>query len=169
MAFCLGVNHSFAGIKQADLCAYQSARQREVYWQSLRTIGMQHITGAKPRVFLFLQGPHGPFFNRLGADAACRAGANGLACWLQFAAMSAFWFDHSQKLHSLLRRCVRMPGRKRWRSLLDAEKGVTDLAFFTATRVLIHARSRRLSHRKANGIAGTRLRRRLHAPILGHL
>lgn len=84
------------------------------------------------RVFLFLQGPHGPFFHTLARmlrEAGCtvwRVGFN--------AGDRAFWFD-SKSYVPFRDQPTEWPARIR---TLIAEKGVTDLVLYGDTRA-IHA------------------------------
>ncbi|WP_425083370.1 capsule biosynthesis protein [Ruegeria profundi] len=98
---------------------------------------------ADPRVFLFLQGPHGPFFNALGRMLR----ASGAQTWrVGFnAGDQAFWFD---------RKCY-IPYRdalEHWPELLQAliaEKQVTDIVLYGDTRP-VHANAVRIA--KTRGI-----------------
>jgi len=86
----------------------------------------------KPRVFLFLQGPHGPFFNRL-ARMLGRAGAEVLRVGFN-AGDRAFWRDSATYI----------PWRGRaedWPEAFSAlvkERKVTDLVLYGDTR-FVHA------------------------------
>ncbi|WP_170759180.1 capsule biosynthesis protein [Ruegeria lacuscaerulensis] len=90
--------------------------------------------GLQRRVFLFLQGPHGPFFSGLGRMLR----SSGAEVWrVGFnAGDQAFWFDGSSFI----------PFRddpRRWpetlANLID-EKGVTDIVLYGDTRP-VHARA----------------------------
>lgn len=94
---------------------------------------MNYLTGEN-RVFLFLQGPHGPFFGKLGRMLR----KSGAAVWrIGFnAGDQAFWPDHASYI----------PYRDKidtwpdtFRSIL-AEKGITDLVLYGDTRP-IHAQA----------------------------
>ncbi len=92
---------------------------------------MGDSNGSK-RVFLFLQGPHGPFFARLG-QMLLRAGAD--VCRVGFnAGDSAFWRDHS----------IYIPFRGApddWPACLSdllETRGITDIVLYGDTRP-IHA------------------------------
>lgn len=95
------------------------------------------------RVFLFLQGPHGPFFHSLSRmlrEAGCtvwRVGFN--------AGDRAFWFDPASYI-PYRDRLEDWPDRIR---ALIAEKGVTDLVLYGDTRE-IHARA--ITVAKAQGL-----------------
>ncbi len=98
---------------------------------------------ADPRVFLFLQGPHGPFFNALGRMLR----ASGAQTWrVGFnAGDQAFWFDRKSYI----------PYRdapEHWPEVLQAliaEKQVTDIVLYGDTRP-IHANAVRIA--KTRGI-----------------
>ncbi|MBO9432814.1 capsular biosynthesis protein [Ruegeria sp. R13_0] len=98
---------------------------------------------ADPRVFLFLQGPHGPFFNALGRMLR----ASGAQTWrVGFnAGDQAFWFDRKSYI----------PYRDapvHWPEVLQAliaEKQVTDIVLYGDTRP-IHANAVRIA--KTRGI-----------------
>ena len=88
---------------------------------------MDTITGAR-HVFLFLQGPHGPFFARLGHMLG-RAGADIWRVGFN-AGDSAFWRDRSSYIpyHG---------APEDWADTLDAlltDKGVTDIVLYGDTR-----------------------------------
>jgi capsular polysaccharide export protein len=95
------------------------------------------------KVFLFLQGPHGPFFNRLGR--MLRLG--GATVWrVGFnAGDRAFWF-HPASYIPYKGNAAEWPAR--FETLLT-EKGVTDIALYGDTRG-IHARAVEIA--KARGI-----------------
>lgn len=103
---------------------------------------MSMATG-KPRVFLFLQGPHGPFFNALGRMLR-RTGAE---VWrVGFNAGDAFfWRDKTRFIPF-----QDQPGvwENRCAALLD-DKGVTDIVLYGDTRP-IHATAVRLA--RARGL-----------------
>ena len=83
---------------------------------------------AKKRVFLFLQGPHGPFFDKLGKMMR-RAGADVWRVGFN-AGDRAFWFQ--PKTYIPYRGTV-----DQWQSRFDdlvAEKGVTDIVLYGDTR-----------------------------------
>lgn len=103
---------------------------------------MSMATG-KPRVFLFLQGPHGPFFNALGRMLG-RAGAE---VWrVGFNAGDAFfWRD---KARFIPFQDTPEVWESRCAALMDA-KGVTDIVLYGDTRP-IHATAVTLA--KARGI-----------------
>ncbi len=98
---------------------------------------------ADPRVFLFLQGPHGPFFNALGRMLR----ASGAQTWrVGFnAGDQAFWFDRKSYI----------PYRdapEHWPEVMQAliaEKQVTDIVLYGDTRP-IHANAVRIA--KTRGI-----------------
>jgi capsular polysaccharide export protein len=89
---------------------------------------------AKKTVFLFLQGPHGPFFHRLGRMLQ-RAGASVWRVGFN-AGDRAFWFQPSTYIPfrgALLE----------WEDTFDAlvaEKGVTDIVLYGDTRP-VHAKA----------------------------
>jgi capsular polysaccharide export protein len=89
---------------------------------------------AKKTVFLFLQGPHGPFFHRLGRMLQ-RAGASVWRIGFN-AGDRAFWFQPSTYIPfrgALLE----------WEDTFDAlvaEKGVTDIVLYGDTRP-VHAKA----------------------------
>lgn len=93
---------------------------------------------ADPRVFLFLQGPHGPFFNALGRMLR----ASGARTWrVGFnAGDQAFWFDRKSYI----------PYRDapdHWPEALQAliaEKHVTDIVLYGDTRP-VHANAVRIA------------------------
>ena len=98
---------------------------------------------APQRVFLFLQGPHGPFFNKLGKMLR-RAGADVWRVGFN-AGDRAFWFHPSSYI----------PFRGHadtWKDTfvaLLAEKGVTDIVLYGDTRP-IHAQA--VTEAKARGL-----------------
>ncbi|MCK4712426.1 MAG: capsule biosynthesis protein CapA [Marinosulfonomonas sp.] len=103
---------------------------------------MSYITGAD-RCFLFLQGPHGPFFNRLGKMLR----AAGAEVWrVGFnAGDRAFWF-HKDSYISY------QDTQENWPDRFDAivaDKGITDLVLYGDTR-FIHAAA--VKRAKAAGI-----------------
>ena len=95
------------------------------------------------RVFLFLQGPHGPFFNRLGkmlrfaGATVWRVGFN--------AGDRAFWF-HPRSYIPFRRKLAEWP--ETFAGLLT-DKGVTDIVLYGDTRP-IHAQA--VAEAKARGI-----------------
>jgi capsular polysaccharide export protein len=97
------------------------------------------------RVFLFLQGPHGPFFNGLGRMLR----AAGATVWrVGFnAGDRAFWFHRSSYIP--YRGC---PGDwpDRFAGLLD-EKGVTDIVLYGDTRP-VHAEAVRIAEARGLGV-----------------
>lgn len=95
------------------------------------------------RVFLFLQGPHGPFFHRLGAMLR-RAGAEVWRVGFN-AGDRAFWF-HPQSYLPFDGSPEDWPARLE--ALLD-EKRVTDLVLYGDTR-RIHAEA--IAHARARGL-----------------
>ena len=95
------------------------------------------------RVFLFLQGPHGPFFHRLGAMLR-RAGAEVWRVGFN-AGDRAFWF-HPQSYLPFDGSPGDWPARLE--ALLD-EKRVTDLVLYGDTR-RIHAEA--IAHARARGL-----------------
>ncbi|MBN8189061.1 capsular biosynthesis protein [Salipiger thiooxidans] len=99
---------------------------------------------ASPRVFLFLQGPHGPFFHRLGAMLR-KAGAEVWRVGFN-AGDRAFWFD--------ARSYIPFTGTPdSWPETLEAVltgKGVTDIVLYGDTR-RIHAEA--VTAAKARGLA----------------
>jgi capsular polysaccharide export protein len=100
---------------------------------------MTASTAPKDKVFLFLQGPHGPFFHRLGrmlrltGAKVWRVGFN--------AGDRAFWFDAESYIpyHG---RSEDWPARF---ETLVAEKSVTDIVLYGDTRA-IHAEAVRRAH-----------------------
>ncbi len=89
---------------------------------------------ADPRVFLFLQGPHGPFFNGLGKMLR-RAGAEVWRVGFN-AGDRAFWF-HPRSYIPFRGRAEAWPDAFRG---IVTEKGVTDLVLYGDTRS-IHAQA----------------------------
>ena len=94
-----------------------------------------HAPGAEARVFLMLQGPHGPFFDRLGqllTDAGAQVWRVGFNAGDEF-----FWSDRTSFIpHS--------DGPDNWPAHLDrliAEKRVTDIVLYGDVRP-IHAAAR---------------------------
>ncbi|EEX16224.1 capsule polysaccharide modification protein [Citreicella sp. SE45] len=99
---------------------------------------------ASPRVFLFLQGPHGPFFHRLGAMLR-KAGAEVWRVGFN-AGDRAFWFDAPSYIPF-----TGTPDS--WPETLEAlltGKGVTDIVLYGDTR-RIHAEAATAA--KARGLA----------------
>jgi capsular polysaccharide export protein len=102
------------------------------------------IVAPDKRVFLFLQGPHGPFFNRLGkmlrltGAEVWRVGFN--------AGDRAFWF-HPRSYIPFRGAAPDWP--ETFKGLI-AEKGVTDIVLYGDTRP-IHAQA--VAEAKARGIA----------------
>ncbi len=88
---------------------------------------MAAITG-KNRAFLFLQGPHGPFFNRLGK----MLGLAGADVWrVGFnAGDRAFWFDPASYIPY---RGAQEDWPDHFETLV-AEKGITDVVLYGDTR-----------------------------------
>ncbi|MEW9919452.1 capsule biosynthesis protein [Marimonas sp. MJW-29] len=86
------------------------------------------VSSAENRVFLFLQGPHGPFFDRLGKMLR-RAGAQVFRVGFN-AGDQAFWSDRAHFI-PFRERAEDWPDRLRG---LIAEKGVTDLVLYGDTR-----------------------------------
>ena len=89
---------------------------------------------SKPRVFLFLQGPHGPFFHRLGVMLR-RAGATVWRVGFN-AGDQAFWFDKQSYIP------FRAPPSD-WPATfveLVEQKSVTDLVLYGDVRP-IHAKA----------------------------
>ena len=103
---------------------------------------MQHPTG-QARVFLFLQGPHGPFFDRLGRMLR-QAGADVWRVGFNMGD-AVFWRDRASYI----------PYRGRPEDWVESfariaqEKGVTDLVLYGDTRP-IHAQA--VAHARARGI-----------------
>ncbi|WP_050602689.1 capsule biosynthesis protein [Ruegeria sp. 6PALISEP08] len=100
-------------------------------------------SGPKDRVFLFLQGPHGPFFSALGRMLR----ATGAQVWrVGFnAGDQAFWFDKASFIPFLY-------NPEAWPNTLNAivsEKGVTDIVLYGDTRP-IHAQA--IQAAKARGV-----------------
>ena len=95
------------------------------------------------RVFLFLQGPHGPFFHRLGAMLR-RAGAEVWRVGFN-AGDRAFWF-HPQSYLPFDGSPEDWPARL---EALLSEKRVTDLVLYGDTR-RIHAEA--IAHARARGL-----------------
>ena len=93
---------------------------------------------ADNRVFLFLQGPHGPFFWQLGRMLR-RAGAQVWRVGFN-AGDRAFWFDRASYLPY---RAAQEDWPARFAAILD-EKGVTDIALYGDTR-FIHAEAVRIA------------------------
>lgn len=103
---------------------------------------MGKVCGAD-RCFLFLQGPHGPFFNRLGKMLR----TTGAQVWrVGFnAGDRAFWADKSSYI-SFEEPQENWPDRF---AAIVAEKGVTDIVLYGDTR-FIHAKA--VKHAKAAGL-----------------
>lgn len=103
---------------------------------------MGYSTG-KDRCFLFLQGPHGPFFNRLGKMLR----AAGAQTWrVGFnAGDRAFWF-HQDSYISFEEPQRDWPNRFQ---AIVADKGITDIVLYGDTR-FIHAEA--VKYAKAAGI-----------------
>ncbi|MFZ7093238.1 capsule biosynthesis protein [Primorskyibacter sp. 2E233] len=103
---------------------------------------MSNATGQQ-RVFLFLQGPHGPFFNRLGAMLR----KTGAEVWrVGFnAGDRAFWFHPKTYIPF---RGTQDDWRATFLDLL-AEKGVTDIVLYGDVRP-IHAQA--VEEAKARGL-----------------
>ena len=95
------------------------------------------------RVFLMLQGPHGPFFNRLGRLLQ----ATGAQVWrVAFNAGDAFFWTGPDRL------ILHKDGPETWPAHLDriiAEKGVTDIVLYGDVRP-VHAAARAAA--KAQGL-----------------
>ncbi|MCA0906166.1 capsular biosynthesis protein [Ruegeria marisrubri] len=94
----------------------------------------QMPSGSDKRVFLFLQGPHGPFFSTLGRMLR----ATGAQVWrVGFnAGDQAFWFDKASFIAFRNAPCD-------WPETLNrliADKGVTDIVLYGDTRP-VHARA----------------------------
>lgn len=87
------------------------------------------------RVFLLLQGPHGPFFNRLGQLLR----ATGAQVWrVAFNAGDAFFWDDPDRL------ILHQDAPDDWAAHLDriiADKGVTDIVLYGDVRP-VHAAAR---------------------------
>lgn len=101
------------------------------------------ITAPKHRVFLFLQGPHGPFFQRLG-KMLCLTGAEVWRVGFN-AGDHAFWPQKESYLPFV-------GGASEWPETLSAmiaEKGVTDIVIYGDTRP-IHAEA--VAQAKAKGL-----------------
>ncbi|GGG87286.1 capsule biosynthesis protein CapA [Salipiger pallidus] len=96
-----------------------------------------------PRVFLFLQGPHGPFFHKLGAMLR-RAGAEVWRVGFN-AGDRAFWF-HPQSYIPYQGTADDWPAR--FEGLLQ-DKRVTDIVLYGDTRP-VHARAAKIA--KARGV-----------------
>jgi capsular polysaccharide export protein len=92
------------------------------------------VTDPSRKTFLFLQGPHGPFFQRLGRMLT-RAGAGVWRVGFN-AGDRAFWFDRRSYI-PYTAPVADWPDRFR---ALVAEKGVTDIVLYGDTRP-IHARA----------------------------
>ena len=102
-----------------------------------------NVTAAPARTFLFLQGPHGPFFNSLGKMLR-RAGAE--VCRVGFnAGDRAFWFHPSTYIPY---RGTVEDWPQTFATLLD-EKQVTDIVLYGDTRP-IHAEA--VAEAKRRGI-----------------
>lgn len=90
---------------------------------------------AEDRVFLLLQGPHGPFFNRLGRLLA----QTGAGVWrVAFNAGDAFFWSSKDRL------ILHEGTPEEWPGHLDqiiAEKGVTDIVLYGDVRP-VHAAAR---------------------------
>jgi len=95
------------------------------------------------RVFLFLQGPHGPFFNRLGAMLR-RAGATVWRVGFN-AGDQAFWF-HRRSYISFTGKATEWP---KVFARLVTDKGVTDIVLYGDVRP-IHAQA--VAEAKRRGI-----------------
>lgn len=110
--------------------------------QSRTMQGTLHISG-QGRRFLFLQGPHGPYFNRLGRMVM----ATGAAVWrVGFnRGDRAFWPD-SQSYIPFRGKLSDWPVALR---MLVAEKSITDIVLYGDTRP-VHACAIEIA--KANGI-----------------
>jgi len=91
-------------------------------------------TASDSRVFLFLQGPHGPFFHRLGRMLA-KAGAQVWRVGFN-AGDRAFWFQPSTYIPF---RGTAADWPETFGQLID-EKGVTDIVLYGDTRP-IHAQA----------------------------
>lgn len=96
------------------------------------------ISKKTARVFLFLQGPHGPFFNRLGKMLR----TTGAQVWrVGFnAGDRAFWFHKNSYIPFL-------SGHDQWGTefeTLISDKAVTDIVLYSDTRP-IHATAIRIS------------------------
>lgn len=100
-------------------------------------------TAGSNRRFLFLQGPHGPFFNRLGKMLRT-AGADVWRVGFN-AGDRAFWF-HSASYISFEEPQENWPDRF---AAIVAEKSITDLVLYGDTR-FIHAEA--IKHAKTAGI-----------------
>ena len=89
---------------------------------------------SKPRVFLFLQGPHGPFFHRLGVMLR-RAGATVWRVGFN-AGDQAFWFDKQSYIP------FRAPSSDWLATFVELveQKSVTDLVLYGDVRP-IHAKA----------------------------
>ncbi len=98
---------------------------------------------ADTRVFLFLQGPHGPFFSRLGTMLK-RAGATVWRVGFN-AGDRTFWF-HGQSYIPYKGAATDWPHTF---AQICADKGVTDIVLYGDTRP-IHAQA--VEHAKARGI-----------------
>ena len=92
------------------------------------------VTDPSRKTFLFLQGPHGPFFDRLGRMLT-RAGAGVWRVGFN-AGDRAFWFDSGSYI-PYTAPVADWPDRFR---ALVAEKGVTDIVLYGDTRP-VHARA----------------------------
>ncbi|WP_170330894.1 capsule biosynthesis protein [Ruegeria arenilitoris] len=99
--------------------------------------------GAKRRVFLFLQGPHGPFFSGLGRMLR----STGAEVWrVGFnAGDQAFWFDKSSYIPF---RDAPENWRDRLLELID-ERNVTDIVLYGDTRP-VHSKAVKVA--KAKGV-----------------
>ncbi len=100
-------------------------------------------TASDSRVFLFLQGPHGPFFHRLGRMLA-KAGAQVWRVGFN-AGDRAFWFQPSTYIPF---RGTAADWPETFGQLID-EKGVTDIVLYGDTRP-IHAQA--IEAARARGI-----------------
>ncbi|CUJ91375.1 Capsule polysaccharide biosynthesis protein [Ruegeria denitrificans] len=98
-------------------------------------------TGLNRRVFLFLQGPHGPFFNGLGRLLR----SSGAEVWrVGFnAGDQAFWFDKTSYI-PFLDAPELWPD---WLSELIADRGITDIVLYGDTRP-IHASAVKIAQAK---------------------
>ena len=101
------------------------------------------VTTREKRVFLFLQGPHGPFFHKLG-QMLLRTGAEVWRVGFN-AGDQAFWFDKSRYI-AFTEAPEDWPDRLK--SLLDI-KGVTDIVLYGDTRP-IHAQA--VAEARARGL-----------------
>lgn len=108
---------------------------------SLNDIATATAPHPERRVFLLLQGPHGPFFNRLGRLLS----QTGATVWrVAFNAGDAFFWSANDRL------ILHRDSPEAWPDHLDriiAEKGVTDIVLYGDVRP-VHAAARRAAEQR---------------------